>query len=841
MLSNSALSCASVPSAPAVCNPINMRKLLALVIAATLALSLTACSGGSGGGSSGALPVNGTLSVNNGAVIQVEPKVAYALPVSLKGSAGVAALPVTVTSSDSTIATVSHSTCNLSSVPGQDTCQVIVRGVGAGELSLSATAPGYTTTSTHASIKAAGSTSQYGSIQIGSFPSATPPSTSNFNMTAQTGDTVTLATSITNFTTPLDGVPILLSIAGGGTITGNPQCNVDSAQDANHYCLYKIALPSTPGTVTATATAVGTTAGDFSTAPTVTITVQTAAVPGTIVLQSDSGSVPLGMSGPFWAVLQDSSGVGDTVVTVSPSSKITINPGITAPPAGSYQQLSCTLSSSSPVCGFGVRGNTKGNATVSATAGSGAYTIQALNLSVNAPLSMSRTITFQNNDSNPVWVGITGGTATSYLTSNMVTTINPQTNGANVSCGPTNPGAACPTGSTCQQGGANPGSKTAYFCYWDQPVPANGYQISSTGTKQTSISISESSYDPIGDIVWSGNAYPRQGCTTDANGKFTCAIADCGSPAGSQACAVGTGGAPGIATLAEFTLQQGNNDYYDISIIGGANVATTFGPAAGQQTPTGDAYFCTTAGASAAQGILLASDWKMSTHVNAIFSGTRSYSVSSQTGGQQSTAYYHYIADPSGGRTGAGCASGAPVCATGLVCGYDEAAVNKGSTSDYQSSCGTHLAWLSANAIEALNATATNSAPFPFSTLASLYLCNAATNQSGYAGGKNPPLASAACGCTNWGLSSLTPVAGDVTFPSQFATPSQACYQNNQSNGIFNWTQSVLPTIAWLKQSCPTCYTYPFDDMSSTFQCNSTASPNSVGYLVQYNGSIPGQ
>ena len=26
----------------------------------------------------------------------------------------------------------------------------------------------------------------------------------------------------------------------------------------------------------------------------------------------------------------------------------------------------------------------------------------------------------------------------------------------------------------------------------------------------------------------------------------------------------------------------------------------------------------------------------------------------------------------------------------------------------------------------------------------------------------------------------------------------------------------VLPTITWLKQAYPTCYTYPFDDMTST-------------------------
>ncbi len=33
------------------------------------------------------------------------------------------------------------------------------------------------------------------------------------------------------------------------------------------------------------------------------------------------------------------------------------------------------------------------------------------------------------------------------------------------------------------------------------------------------------------------------------------------------------------------------------------------------------------------------------------------------------------------------------------------------------------------------------------------------------------------------------------------------------------WMSEVLPTITWLKQACPTCYTFPYDDMSSTFTC----------------------
>ena len=167
------------------------------------------------------------------------------------------------------------------------------------------------------------------------------------------------------------------------------------------------------------------------------------------------------MSSPFWAVLQDSSGIGDTIVSVTASAGITVNPGVPAT-TGAYTTDSCTLSSSTPVCGFGVKGIATGSASVNATATN--YTVVPLALSVANPSSASRTITFKNTVSDLVWVGITGGTATSYLTKDMVATIDPQTSGANVTCGPINSGAACPTGSTCQQGGASPDSKTKY--YW---------------------------------------------------------------------------------------------------------------------------------------------------------------------------------------------------------------------------------------------------------------------------------------------------------------------------------------------------------------------------------------
>ena len=50
-----------------------------------------------------------------------------------------------------------------------------------------------------------------------------------------------------------------------------------------------------------------------------------------------------------------------------------------------------------------------------------------------------------------------------------------------------------------------------------------------------------------------------------------------------------------------------------------------------------------------------------------------------------------------------------------------------------------------------------------------------------------------------------------------------------------NWLTYVLPTIKWLKQACPTCYTYPFDDMTSTFTCVDTSRNASTNYSVTFS------
>ncbi|XP_050229930.1 thaumatin-like protein 1 [Mercurialis annua] len=67
---------------------------------------------------------------------------------------------------------------------------------------------------------------------------------------------------------------------------------------------------------------------------------------------------------------------------------------------------------------------------------------------------------------------------------------------------------------------------------------------------------------------WSGRFWGRTGCNFDSSGQGSCSTADCGS---SQLECNGNSAAP-PATLAEFTLGSGSQDFYDVSLVDGYNL-----------------------------------------------------------------------------------------------------------------------------------------------------------------------------------------------------------------------------------------------------------------------------
>ena len=105
--------------------------------------------------------------------------------------------------------------------------------------------------------------------------------------------------------------------------------------------------------------------------------------------------------------------------------------------------------------------------------------------------------------------------------------------------------------------------------------------------------------------------------------------------------------------------------------------------------------------------------------------------------------------------------------------------------------------------------------------IASLFGCNEAgpnANPANKTSCYNSAAATAGC-C---GCATVTP--STLSLPL-WPTTTVSCGRNNST-----WASSVQPWLANLKQACPTAYSYPFDDPTSTFQCREQGTTNLLGY-----------
>ncbi|MHB1947710.1 MAG: thaumatin family protein [Gammaproteobacteria bacterium] len=107
-------------------------------------------------------------------------------------------------------------------------------------------------------------------------------------------------------------------------------------------------------------------------------------------------------------------------------------------------------------------------------------------------------------------------------------------------------------------------------------------------------------------------------------------------------------------------------------------------------------------------------------------------------------------------------------------------------------------------------------------TYANMYGCTPTSNgslKSGYGAAPAPsPLPeSNACGCYNWDQ------AGSVAPTAQ----SEPCVMTNSQ-----WINTVFPRISWIKEACPTAYSYQFDDKSVSFTCN--VANQKTAYQITY-------
>lgn len=717
----------------------------------------------------------------------------------LSNSSGVTDDLVTLVSSNQEIATVSPTTCQLSSSNTARSCLVtITGGLTTGNVQIRATSTymGHVYTITPVNVAVSNSPIS-GAL---SFVDPTTPiyvsesSAAYLSLTGSSGVT----NDVVNFTSSNSKISVSPS-----------SCTLSTA---NNLCKINLsASGSATSIITATSTlngAVATMQAQASTTPTVgTLTL----VPQSVVIAAEAGS----QSVPVTISLAKSAGVHNLWVSVSSTS----NSSVASP--GNINQNgaavgNCCLSSNpeSSTCNFNaVGGGSVGtsNITWAAVANAvGSVTCPAINASPTsyssitlqataAPIEpVARTIKIVNNCSNPIYFGISGGAVGNSAASQ----------------------SDCPPNSTYISAKST--------CFWNNPTPSNGYALAANGGS-TSVSIPASNYN---GQQWSGGITGRTNCTESGlcqTGGCTESGPGYGGNTG-LACAVSHGfDIPNSA--AEFTFLNNANDAYDITLIGGVITPLSMQPSNVTTSSLNNPYQCGNAGSVAVQ--------------NGVFNGTEqtlyganwtpvptSY-TSPNTGVTTPAEAYNYVSGTSLVNTS--CSTGSAgsyqpnsgACGAGLTCGYTYDAIFNPSPT-YKYTCGTRIGWISAATIFAANGSGTNVAPFGFNQAPN----QGSSNPNGYTIGQwsqceHPPFdssyqpgspAAQTCGGTNW---------------VGIATPESAFLSSNAT-----WQQEILPRITWIKQACPTCYSYQYDDNSSSFTCQTAASgtnpANGVNYTVTF-------
>jgi len=403
----------------------------------------------------------------------------------------------------------------------------------------------------------------------------------------------------------------------------------------------------------------------------------------------------------------------------------------------------------------------------------------------------TRTLTFKNNCTYPVYLGISAGATNS---------IHPTVAKDLQSCsGITD----CYPGSQCLKD-----TPTLSHCFWNNPTPKLYLLAALTGNTTAVFPAYDNGIDPI----WSGGVAARTNCA-----KGVCETADCGNATSgvTGACKPAQGFQQPVST-SEFTLQGSSNlitnvsgntdvDTYDATVINGINVPVSMGPTGATWGGAKNPYVCGTpgAGASTKQTPLGVCSWDFTKTVP--------------------LPDYVWVRYQPGA---ANCLPLTNVCEDkSNVCGLSynpQAPIGQ----RLNKKCGVKLGYWTADSICAVDP-GHNVAPFYCSNLvqgnltyADLYGCaKGALKLSCYSEGA----IKTCCGCANW--NTIKPI---IVPPPPI---TNQCVAQNP-----NWQNNSQPKLIWLKQGCPTAYTYPYDDASSTFTCSvyNKAKINTANYVVTF-------
>lgn len=421
-----------------------------------------------------------------------------------------------------------------------------------------------------------------------------------------------------------------------------------------------------------------------------------------------------------------------------------------------------------------------------------------------------RIITVINRCDQTIRVGHTGGECLS--------------SDPNFNCAET----GCPEGLTC-----NP---YVLSCYWDIPPPEHNRSLDLEPNSKITLRLTapeQPCYDPQArtspEFKWSGNIWGATGCDV---GKRACQTAICfdGNTTNNGHCPTYQG-PNGPVTRAEFTLLNDGPDTYDVSILGGVNIPLEMKPNITRNTMSAEEagkkgvaayYWCGNPGGA------MASNRNLS-------DCTWDFALFNITGFGNESALLPLVANNSNGN--ANCSQNAD-CEDGEFCGTLEQLndISGGPEPNlFTRKCGRLIGLWNANGICKWAAGVSDLSKFPNTypfrcmertgqmfaddTFASLYGCSGLYGTSGYQ--KNPPIPSIVCGCPTWKDEGINAPAVSM------------CQAYNTV-----WGKNSLPWVEWMKRACPTSYVFPFDDESSTFQCQnkdpSFGDSSSQGYIITF-------
>lgn len=699
--------------------------------------------------------------------------------------------------------TVSGTGCSASSIAANTTCNFIVTvtaGASTGSATNQALTVNYTDGGSPAALTSDDITINVAALQALSFTDQ-PTST-----TVGTDSSLNLFYSVMN---PNSSAAALTSLAytSSALFTPNtppissttPGCESLTSIPGNTTCIYQVSITTggTNGTAANQALTVTPTVGSPISSNDISITLSNLLSVLLVKYPPTPQNMPPSNSQTLLYTITNPSG-----------SPVAFTASITGATAAVTTVLSNDCSSTVPAngtCDLLVRLNSQTISTdptpesLTLTIASGLTEAIDFNIGNNT----TRTITFVNQCNYQVWFGVNTANVFNLTGGTTCTTPGVQSN--------------CPNGATCQVV-----NSSLNQCYWNAPAPVDGnYQLNPFGQAHSTNTVSVPITSDFANANLKGNIMNfavagRTGCSTTQ----TCTTGDCtGNSAGttginSTGACTPTKGFLQPATQGELNFFTGNQggvfvDSFDGEIINGATVPLSITPSAAPGGSNGNPYTCGVAGGAQPYPSLGLGNCPWTFNLSNLGSNA---------------PYFVWVSD--GGAT---CATSA-TCG-GLTCGLSSASVAAGGNPP-PLTCGNFKGYWSADQVCGVNSSIGTpfncsnnsglSGSFSGTTLTNLYACTGTIPSCYTSGSVNDQC----CGCQNW-QSSPT----NLTIPSNPAFVQQCDPPSSTS-----WKSNVLPSIRNFKAACPSLYTYPFDDKSSSFTCSqyNNAGVNATNYTVTF-------